>query len=145
MVNKAINVSAYQGIPPPDGAADRRIAGGPLYSVTDVLALLGTGESALVPWTRKCKDDLMRLALDIPGVQELIREALQHGRYRNSEWCVQNPTGPWVACDAYQLRRSEWVEAAYKDMSFEYYVKFAIGKTGKLLLIVSCHESQDRG
>lgn len=145
MVNKAINLSAYQGTPPSDGSADRRIVGGPLYSVTDALALLGKGESALVAWTRKCADDLERLTLDIPDVQTLIREALQFGRYRNSEWCVQKPTGPWAACDAYQLERSEWVEAAHKNIIFEYYIKFAIGKTGKLLLVVSCHESQDRG
>ena len=55
------------------------------------------------------------------------------------------PSGPWAACDAYQLWHNEWVQAAYKEMCFEYYIKFAIGKSGKLLLLVSCHEPQDRG
>jgi hypothetical protein len=44
-----------------------------------------------------------------------------------------------VAADAYSLRRSEWVAAARKDMLIEYFVKFAIGRSGSLVLIVSCH------
>jgi hypothetical protein len=145
MVNNTRNLSAYSGTPPPQEQGDRHIADGPLYHVADVLALLDQGEAALVPWTRKCKDDLLRLALDVSDAQALVREALENGCYRNSEWCVQQPSGPWAACDAYQLWHNEWVQAAYKEMCFEYYIKFAIGKSGKLLLLVSCHEPQDRG
>lgn len=145
MVNNVKNLSAFLGAPPLSEQADRRIAAGPLYVAADVLALLKQGDAALIPWTRKCKDDLMRLMLEISDAQALVREALQSGHYRNSEWCVQSPSGPWAACDAYTLRRAEWVQAAHKEMIFEYYIKFAIGKTGKLLLLVSCHEPQDRG
>lgn len=145
MVNNPYNLSAFDGQPPSGERDDRRISGGPLYLAVEVLALLGQGEKVLVPWTRKCKNDLMRLSLDNEGALELVCEALRNGRYRNSEWCEQQPSGPWAACDAYQLSRREWVEAAHKEMTFDYFIKFAIGKTGKVLLLVSCHEPQDRG
>ncbi len=144
MVNNIKNLSRYDGAPPATWE-DRVIDGGPLYPIEEVLRALELGESALVPWTRKCSDDLMRLALEIDDAVELVREALGSGRYRNSEWCVQSPSGPWAACDAYELRRREWIDAAHKHMVFECYVKFAIGRTGKVLLLVSCHTSEDRG
>ena len=143
MVNNVFDVSAYQGQPPANYAGGRTyIPGGPLYLPKDVLALLDIGESHTILWTRKCKDDVGRLAYDIREVQVLLKEAITRGQYVNSEWCVQKPTGPWAACDAYRLFRDEWVDYAHKEMRFEYYVKFAIGKTGKVLLLVSCHLSQ---
>ena len=39
---------------------------------------------------------------------------------------------------------SEWIEAAYKSFEVEYYVKFAVGKSGHVLLIVSCHLPENR-
>lgn len=145
MVNNFSNLSAYQGVPPSNQQTDRRIAGGPLYPKVEVQTLLDQGESILVPWTRKCKSDLQRLSWDRQDALILVQAALSGGRYHNSEWCQQQPSGPWAACDAYQLSRLEWIETAHKDMTIEYYVKFAIGKTRKLLLLVSCHQPQDRG
>ena len=143
MVNNTNNVSAYQG-QPPNGAGDERIyiEGGPLYLPAGVLALLDAGENHTILWTRKCKNDVQQLAYEISEVQVRLRQAITQGQYLNSEWCVQKPTGPWAACDGYRLFRNEWVDYAHKEMRFEYYVKFAIGKTGKLLLLVSCHLSQ---
>lgn len=144
MVNNSNNISAYQGMPP-SSAGDRRnpISGGPLYQPEEVLALLDKGDDQTVLWTRKCKNDVqVVLAYEMAEVRSLVREAITQGRYINSEWCVQKPTGPWAACDSYKIERSEWVEHAHKDMRIEYYVKFAIGKTGKILLLVSCHLSQ---
>ena len=74
-------------------------------------------------------------------VLELLKCALTTGIFKGSEWCVAKPGGSWAACDSYQVIRSEWVENAHKNMQFEYYVKFAIGKSGDLILIVSCHLS----
>lgn len=143
MVNNVINVSAYSGQPPVDTGDNRNhIAGGPLYPVADVLQLLQAGDDKTTLWTRKCKDDVAQLSYEIADVRRLLRQAITEGHYLNSEWCVQRPTGPWAACDGYRLQRSEWVETAHKEMRFEYYVKFAIGKTGQLLLLVSCHLSQ---
>lgn len=140
MVNTLKNISAYQG--EPTGRNDK-ISGGPLYDKMQILALLddrgGLGISA---WTEKCIDDVADLGFDADGnkgLAELIRYALMHGRYRDSEWCLQKPSGPWVAADAYDLTRSEWIDAAYKELPISYFVKFAVAKTGQLLLIVSCH------
>ena len=143
MVNNALNISAYEGLPPAEvGSGRSRIRSGPLYEVTDVLAILAQGDNKTNLWTRKCIHDVERLAFDLVDVRELLKQALLTGEYINSEWCVQKPTGPWAACDSYRLYRDEWNDHAYRDMRYEYYVKFAIGKTGKLLLLVSCHLSQ---
>ena len=70
-------------------------------------------------------------------VAELLTE-LQPHQYIDSEWCT-NGFGAWAACDAYAVRRREWVSTVKKEMNMEYFVKFAIGKTGALVLVVSCH------
>ena len=71
MVNNVVNVSAYQGQPPANSAGGRTyIPGGPLYLKKDVLALLDIGEKHTILWTRKCKDDVGRLAYEIREVQE---------------------------------------------------------------------------
>lgn len=142
MVNNTTNVSAYSGQPPSEAGSKRiHIEGGPLYAVTDVLALLDAGDEQTVLWTRKCVADVQQLAYGISDIRALLKQALTGGQYLKSEWCVQKPTGPWAACDSYRLQRIEWIEHAHKEMHIEYYVKFAIGKTGKLLLLVSCHIS----
>lgn len=144
MVSIKRNVSAYTGAPPENDTSNRCIEGGPLYSKGDVLAVLAQGESSLLPWTKKCKNDIQAFSFDTRDAIKLVEEALKVGRFRNSEWCVQKPSGPWAACDAYELQRKEWVQVAHKEMLFNYFVKFAIGKAGKVLLLVSCHPSQDR-
>lgn len=138
MVNNVINVSAYRGEPPQSGS-DRKISGGPLYSRADVEAALQNGEPAIVAWTRKCINDLQSLSLDASDLITLIKTAIDQGVFKGSEWCEQKPSGPWAACDAYRLLRREWVEGMNKEVDMSYYIKFAIGKTGALLLIVSCH------
>lgn len=144
MVNNRV-VSRYVGALPAREDADRKIVGGPLYSPDEILALLAeNGVEGLVPWTRKCKNDMQKFGIDKADLQELLQIAVRRGRFLGSEWCVQYPEGPWAACDAYQAFRLEWVAAAHKNMEFEYYLKFAIGKTGKVLLLASCHLSQDR-
>ena len=141
MVNNR-NVSAYQG-KPPTKLADTRIyiKDGPIYSKADILALL-TDESKTIFWTRKCSVEAQKLAFDIADAQELVKLAITKGIYKKSEWCVQKPTGPWAACDSYVVFRNEWLGYARKEIRCEYYVKFAIAKSGKLLLLVSCHMSQ---
>lgn len=141
MVNNAINVSAYEGTPPSESSESRIYIEGPLYPVDDVLKILDLGEEQTHLWTSKCRKHVQSLALDMLEVQALVRDAIVSGKYLKSEWCVQKPTGPWAACDGYHLFRDEWLEHARIEMRFEYYVKFAIGKTGKILLLVSCHTS----
>lgn len=135
-------VSRFAGPPPPDAAAGRKISGGPLYEAGEVLQLLAeAGGAAVIQWTQGCSRDAQKLALDSDDLAGLIGEAVQFGRFLGAEWCVQKPDGPWAACDAYSLRRSEWIEVVGKQMVADYYIKFAIGKTGMLLLLASCHLS----
>ncbi|EKO3892080.1 hypothetical protein P0F32_003252 [Vibrio metschnikovii] len=143
MVNNQLNVSAFEQQPPATTTTTERIhIDGPLYVVEDVLRILESEANTAIPWTRKCIQNIESLALDTDDIRDLLKQAITQGQYVNSEWCVQKPTGPWAACDSYRLQREEWREHAYKYMSCNYYVKFAIGKTGKILLLVSCHVSQ---
>ena len=131
---KFIIVSEYSGGPAP---GDRvKIGAGPLYSLERVQGLVSKSGGLLL-WTRKCSRDVANLAWDADDVAELI-QSLTASDYKDSEWC-DNGKGAWAACDAYTFRRREWVEAARKEMTVEYFLKFAIGKTGALVLMVSCH------
>lgn len=138
MVNTT-NVSSFQGMPPENDRADRKISGGPLYSANAVINALSIQPPRL--WTRKCIADAASLALDATDVADMIRDALHHGTFHGSEWCQGGTNGPWAACDAYVLRQSRWNEYAHKELPCEYYLKFAIARTGQLVLTVSCHTS----
>ena len=112
----------------------RRIGNGPLYLLSEVQKIAKVN-TVLV--TNRCKDDVHKLAWSLDDVAELVNE-LTNNNYKNSEWCrVTN--GRWLACDAYVIIRDEYYEHLRKAIQCEYYVKFAIGPTGKALLIVSCH------
>ena len=138
MVSTMVNVSAFIGEPPANGGS-RKIPGGPLYEPSKIKAILAKGETATSAWTRKCAVEVQNLCLDGNDICKLLNDAITSGRYRDSEWCVQKPTGPWAACDAYELVRYEWNRFSHKELPVEYFVKFAIGKTGQILLLVSCH------
>jgi hypothetical protein len=131
------NLSAYTGTPPSEGD-DRKIAGGPLYGLARIQALTVLPDSVQL-WTAKCRRDAANLGLDPADVGSLIRE-LNERDYRDSEWC-ENGRDFWAACDAYNLTRSEYLEQAGKWFRMEYFLKFAEGRMGKLVLIVSCHTS----
>lgn len=136
MVNNK-NLSRFQGLPPENDQCDRKISGGPLYPTSDVVQAL---EAALPQlWTRKCIADVANLGLEQEDVAGLLREALTQNNFRESEWCQQSTDGPWAACDAYDLTRMEWNEHAHKELRCDYYLKFAIGLTGRLVLTISCH------
>lgn len=143
MVNNRI-VSRFKGELPEDGG-DRRIKCGPLYPKDEVLGLLdASGENGIHLWTQKCIDDQQRHSLDPEDTLRLVRKAVDTGRFLGAEWCKQNSGGPWAACDAYSVIERTWVPNAHKDMDFEYYVKFAIAESGAVLLLVSCHPSEER-
>ncbi|MBL8420204.1 MAG: type II toxin-antitoxin system MqsR family toxin [Dechloromonas sp.] len=129
------NLSAYLGDPPKDGAS-RKVTGGPLYKLAEIQALAATPDAVKL-WTEKCRRDVANLTLDAADVGALLQELTERD-YRDSEWC-DNGKGAWAACDAYNLRRSEYVETAGKTYRIEYFFNFALSKTGKLVLMVSCH------
>ena len=138
MVSKKI-VSLYDAKLPEVGER-REIRGGPLYHKDHVLQLL-TEQENIVLWTRKCAEDLQYWKIELEDVAELIKTGLDKGTFLGSQWCEQKKSGPWAACDAYRISRWEWSDMFHKGISVEYYIKFAINRTGKLLLIVSCHLS----
>ncbi len=135
-------VSRYsEGFPGAD-APVKKIAGGPLYPSSEVMALLEDGEGKHIsPWTRKCIADIQSRCIANDDLCGLLLEAITKGTYLDSEWCEQKTDGPWAACDSYRLTRREWIDVVSKNMDIGYFFKFAIGKTGKILLLVSCHPS----
>lgn len=139
MVNDKV-VSRFTGVPTRGNGGI--IQKTPLYPAEEILRLLEErGTQAVTFWTRDCAKDVQNLALDHDGVIELIKEAVSAGRFLNAQWCQQKPGGPWAACDAYSVTRKEWIDAAFKFFDIQYYVKFALSKSGRLLLLVSCHAS----
>lgn len=135
MVSKR-NVSLYEG-EVPESNQERKIECGPLYDKDHILRL--AKDVRVSAWTRKCGGDIRYLGFSLEDVAELIRVGLDKGKFLDSEWCEQKENGPWAACDAYKVFRSEWSDVTHKKMPIEYYIKFAINEKGNLLLIVSCH------
>ncbi len=133
---KMFVVSEYSLNPPLDGQGRVKIANAPLYDLVRVQKLAAAG--GLNTWTDRCDKAVYGLfAGDLAAVADLLAH-LRPADYRDSEWCT-NGRNAWAACDAYALRRLEWVASAGKEMGVEYFVKFAVGKTGQLVLLVSCH------
>lgn len=140
MVNDNI-LSLFKDAPPVgwSGSGERVINSGPLYSAEQIALLANS--NAIRPSTEKCRNDIQDLELDNNDLACLVKKALKAGRYVNSVWCRLSSKAI-AACDAYTVFDKAWVEAAGKDMECQYYLKFAIGSSGKLLLMVSCHLSQ---
>lgn len=113
---------------------------GPIYAPADVLTVLGAGGSAVNLWTDDCNFDVVhKLKWDLDDVAKLLTVAVKHGLYKNSSWCIQNPTGPAAVCDAYCFTNVEFNEAAKKEMPIEYYIKFALSAFGSKVYVASCH------
>ena len=145
MVSTGKNLSAYNGTPPANGVSGQRLINkGPIYTTQQVLSILQSNsqnQPVFVPFTKKCRDDIQDLTLDADDVIEHITLAITNGRFRNSEWCANSSNTAWAACDNYVFRKNTWIAAASKEMPCDYYLKFAIGKSNKILLIASCHTS----
>ncbi|MCJ8267846.1 MAG: hypothetical protein MJK04_00410 [Psychrosphaera sp.] len=136
MVNSRIISRFKEGFPKP--GQSRVIKGGPLYPAQEVIECLNT--DTVIPWAG-CRRDLQKWTLDTEDLVDLVRLAVSGGQFLKSEWCTQKPGGPWAACDAYSIIYQEWNDTVNKHYSIEYYVKFAINKTGRVILTISCHPS----
>ena len=135
MVNKFIVSEYSSGLPSETGRV--KIAGGPLYDLAQVQVIV-EDENRLFSWTEKCRKDVFNLFDDdLAEVAGLIR-CLKPMDYIDSEWC-ENGKNAVAACDAYSIRRMEVILAMGKPMPVEYFLKFAIGKAGNLVLLASCH------
>ena len=89
-------------------------------------------------WTVKCIKDVRNLFEDDLEQVAALLLALKTSDYVDSEWC-ENGKNALAACDAYRLYRQEVMPATGKSMTVGYFVKYAIGKTGRVVLMVSCH------
>lgn len=129
----------------PDEVGRAKIAtASPLYDVAEVTALAEAVKVLL--WTNKCIQNVNDLYVavsdeydsELAMVADLLQRLPVSGRYLNSEWC-ENGKGGVAACDAYEVSREDPVPATGRRQKTRYFVKFAIGKTGQLLLTASCH------
>lgn len=134
-------LSKYGDKPPNTDEEDRKIQTiGPINPISEILSILNNSMPQTM--TRKSISDLQRLALDATDLRELICCAVSQGKYRDSEWCTTKAHGPWYACDSYELKRKEYIEAANKELVVHYYIKFCINKLGNLICTFSCHLSR---
>lgn len=138
---KIFVLSEYSTSPPTQlGFGRFKIEGGPLYDLVRVQTLVDDPD-AINFITGKCRRDLHNLFdSDTAQVAALI-QALDKRDYIDSQWCENDKSGV-AACDAYSIRRAEVIPATGKTTTLEYFLKFAIGKTGQLVLMVSCHLSR---
>jgi hypothetical protein len=133
------NVLSEYSQDPPTEFGRSKISVGPLYDLARVQAL-AEDEDKLLALTKKCRNDVDKFfAGDYAEVAELIKSLKDHD-YIDSEWC-ESGSGGIAACDAYKVRRVEEVPGTGKRETFAYFLKFAIGKAGNLVLVVSCHTS----
>ena len=134
-----VNVSSRSEVPLPQNwvtRANRLVGGGPLYSVVEVTALLEQGVLAARLFTDDCRIDVAFEGWALSDVVQLLKDAIQYGTYKNSQWCRQGDDGftvPCAPCDAYVVSRH-----SAKRMK-SYYVKFAISRSNTLMLVFSCH------
>lgn len=114
-------------------------SGQPLYALERVQALAGDGQQ-IKAVTQKCLQNIETLfGGEYDDVADLIR-AVRLSDYRDSEWC-ECSRGSVAACDAYVVQRVELLSGSGHQVTVAYYLKLAIGKTGQLVLMVSCHLS----
>lgn len=133
------NVLSEYSQDPPTKFGRFKISNGPLYDLARVQSLV-EDENRLKAWTKKCRNDVDKyFDGDYEEVAKLI-QGIKARDYIDSEWC-ENGGGSIAACDAYTVRRQEEMPGTGKLTTFDYFLKFAISKTGTLVLAVSCHTS----
>jgi hypothetical protein len=129
---------------PPAEPGRVKIDGGPVYDLAHVESLDDPAQIYL--WTQKCIKDVRNLyelvrdefASEQAMLVGLLACLRTSGRYIDSEWC-DNGKGFLAACDAYEVQREEVIPVTGRRQTTRYFLKFAIGKNGQLVLVVSCH------
>lgn len=117
-----------------------KIIGGPLYNNIPEIIRLAQVKAVTV----QCTKDLAALGKDEDSLKESIHLAVTKGRFIGSEWCQISNNNVWAACDAYSFSESTWIEAAYKELDCEFYLKFCVSVTGMVVLTVSFHPPRQR-
>jgi hypothetical protein len=97
--------------------------------------------------TDNCSLDMQRLSLDKSDVSNFILRLLDN-HYVNSAWCRASSRpgvrvaeeSRWYPCDAYCIS-IDTVKSEAEIIPIKYYIKMCKSATGKMLLIISMHES----
>ena len=118
---------------------------GPIYSLDRVVAL-AQDASRVNLWTRNSikraqslhGTSTIQFDSDTEYIASLLVELGANGTYLKSEWC-ENGKDAVAACDSYKLVRQEWAAESNKLVSVEYYLKFALSKSGNVILVISNH------
>lgn len=93
-------------------------------------------------FTKRCRNHVTGLGWDMEDLISFLIESLQQGKYLGSEWCNGSCDRHIAACDSYVYRRKGiWRESTKSYVEEDTYTKFAISKSGALMLLVSCHPS----
>lgn len=138
-----VNVCLYTGEEPPDDTSDdvdrKILRTEPIYAADTILELAEA--SRVILWSRGAITEAQKWGFDNDDVCELVMAALRTGKYRESVWCLRGNGSKrtWAACDVYTFSRVEEVSWSAQRQTMTYYVKLAIGRTGQMLLIASCH------
>lgn len=108
----------------------------PIFKLEQVLSRFQSTDD-IIPSTRECKDNLTDLLWTTKDILETLK-ALKQCDYINSQWCKISSKS-WVPCDAY----SASVKFGESENTFiKIYIKYTVSPTGKVILVVSCHESE---
>ncbi|THB63506.1 MAG: hypothetical protein D6B27_12110 [Gammaproteobacteria bacterium] len=137
-------VSKYTESPPlSNKATDKerfiRNSGNPIYSKDEVIEAIRSN-AKIAPYTERCINNLSILNLEIKDMPELLMKVVNSGEHINSQWCLNTKGTTWAASDSYVYRYEHYIEHIHKYLPCEYYVKFAIGKTGNIILLVQIHQ-----
>lgn len=96
--------------------------------------------------TKDCKNDMQSLQIDDEYAAQLLL-LLVESDYRNSRWCHTGSNIPnrpelgWVPCDVYRLKVCD-DDDARKIRAIVYYIKLCLNPLGKMVLLISLHESK---
>ena len=136
---KIIIVSEYSTNPPAElGGGRVKITAGPLYGLARVQALIEDENNLMIVTDKGRKDFRKWFDDDLQQIADLIG-LLMESDYIDSEWCETGKGAAIAACDAYRLRVNESDPVTGRRDQMQYFLKFAVSKTGAVVLMLSCH------
>ena len=102
-------------------------------------------ETGLFAVTDKCGYDIQNLGWTLSDVATRVM-LLRPEDYDKSIWCQKStrgikcdPATLWLPCDAYSLKREEFIPSMGRTTSLELYLKMSLNSSGTGLLFVSVH------
>lgn len=127
----------------PSTSARRTIAGGPVFDLFMLQALVADGElTEDEVWvaTDRCERDLENERWSYEDVLHML-SCLRPADFKSAEWC-QVKGGEMYPCDVYRLH-FDFERRVRNARGLEVYMKFSVTDDGQLsLVLVSCHGSR---